>query len=92
MYIQCIYGGGQHDHEDPEVGGNSLGLRIPKSLAEGAQVREGTTVDLALDKGRLIVRPTTGRTYQLKDLLAGVTRDNIHGEIPTGGPVGKEVW
>ena len=72
--------------------GNSLGLRIPKSLAEGAEVMEGTAVDLALDEGRLIVRPTSGRTYQLKDLLAGVNRDNIHGEIPTGAPVDKEAW
>ena len=28
----------------------------------------------------------------LDTLLAGVTKDNIHPEINTGPPVGKEVW
>jgi antitoxin MazE len=28
----------------------------------------------------------------LEQLLAGVTEDNIHEEIDTGNPVGKEIW
>jgi antitoxin MazE len=72
--------------------GNSLGLRIPKSLAEGAHVREGTTVYLALDKGRLIIKPTGEKVFKLDDLLANVTKENVHDEITTGGPVGKEAW
>jgi antitoxin component of MazEF toxin-antitoxin module len=31
-------------------------------------------------------------TYQLDDLLKGITKDNIHGEIDFGRPEGKEVW
>ena len=72
--------------------GNSLGLRIPKSLAEGAHVREGSTVYLALERGRLIVEPAVEETYKLEDLLAQVTEENIHVEIQTGPPVGKEAW
>jgi antitoxin MazE len=72
--------------------GNSLGLRIPKSLAEGVHVREGTTVYLALDKGRLIIKPTGEKVFKLDDLLANVTKENAHDEITTGGPVGKEAW
>jgi antitoxin MazE len=36
--------------------GNSLGLRIPRSIAAEAQVQEGATVDLSVDSGRLVVR------------------------------------
>ena len=37
--------------------GNSLGLRIPKSFAAEAQVEEGTTVDMSVQNGRLLLRP-----------------------------------
>lgn len=72
--------------------GNSLGLRIPKSVAEGAHVREGSTVYLAVEKGRIVVEPAKEETCKLEDLLAKVTEENIHGEIQTGPPVGKEAW
>ena len=57
--------------------GNSLGLRIPKAVARGAQVREGTTVMLAVSNGRLIVAPVQPRAYDLETLLARVTRKNL---------------
>ena len=72
--------------------GNSLGLRIPKGVARGARVREGTTVTLAVSNGRLVVAPLETRGYELEDLLAGVTRKNLHAAVDTGDPVGRERW
>ena len=72
--------------------GNSLGLRIPKGVARGARVREGTTVTLAVSNGRLVVAPLETRGYELEALLAGVTRKNLHAAVDTGGPVGRERW
>jgi antitoxin MazE len=72
--------------------GNSLGLRIPKSFAEQAGVEAGSEVDLAVEDGELIVRPARRPRYDLKRLLGGVTARNIHREIDTGQPVGREVW
>lgn len=73
--------------------GNSLGLRISKVLAEHAHIRDGTRVDVRLEEGRLVVAPLRARKkYRLEDLLAHVTPENLHGETPTGGPVGKEDW
>ena len=43
--------------------GNSLGLRIPRSFAAEAQVKEGATVDLSVENGRLLVRPLRIRKY-----------------------------
>ena len=72
--------------------GNSLGLRIPRSLALEARVEEGATVDLSVENGRLLVRPVRVRTYSLRRLLRKVTRRNLHREVPTGEPVGREAW
>ena len=72
--------------------GNSLGLRIPKSFAEQVGVQAGSEVDLAIENGELIIRPARTRRYDLKQLLRGVTAKNIHREIDTGEPVGREAW
>ena len=72
--------------------GNSLGLRIPRSLAIEADVEAGSTVDLAIQDGGLIIRPVRGPRYSLEDLLEGVNAGNLHDEITTGEPVGREAW
>lgn len=72
--------------------GNSLGLRIPRSFAAEAQVEEGASVDLSVENGQLLVRPLRNRKYSLNALLRKVSRRNLHGEISTGGAVGREVW
>jgi antitoxin component of MazEF toxin-antitoxin module len=38
----------------------------------------------------MIVEPT--KEYSLDDLLACVTKKNIHTEVDFGAPQGKEVW
>lgn len=72
--------------------GNSLGLRIPKSFAEEVRVAEGSVVDLSMEDGNLVIKATKTDEVDLKDLLDGITDDNIHGEIDTGDAVGGEVW
>ena len=72
--------------------GNSLGLRIPKAFAEEASVDEGSTVDLSVRNGLLVIRPVRRRRYELAELLAGVEEGNLHGEISTGEPRGRESW
>ncbi|RME28832.1 MAG: AbrB/MazE/SpoVT family DNA-binding domain-containing protein [Deltaproteobacteria bacterium] len=72
--------------------GNSLGLRIPKSFAKEAGIREGSAVDISFEEGRLVIRPIRAPRYELKDLLARIRKNNLHEEIPTGDPVGREAW
>ena len=72
--------------------GNSLALRIPKSFALNANLRQDELVDISIDKERIIITPIGEKEYSLDDLLAGVSEDNLHGEIDTGVPVGKEIW
>jgi antitoxin MazE len=71
--------------------GNSLGLRIPQSFAIQAHVAVGTAVDIAVEKGNLIVRPVH-QQYRLSDLLKGIAAKNLHAAVATGARVGREVW
>jgi len=72
--------------------GNSLALRIPKSFAAESNIEEGSPVNLSVVEGRIIVEPLFEPAYDLDELLSRVTKRNVHAEIETGAPVGKEVW
>ena len=72
--------------------GNSLAIRIPKSFAKQIKIDQGSFIDLSTTDGKLIAKPLNEREYSLDQLLAGVTRQNIHTEIDTGNATGKEVW
>ena len=69
--------------------GNSLGIRIPKSLALKVGLEEGTEVDLDIEDGHLVIKP---KSTTLDELLSQITPENVHTEIPTGEPQGREVW
>jgi antitoxin MazE len=72
--------------------GNSLGLRIPRAFASEAQVEDGSIVDVSVENGCLQIRPIRSRRFLLRELLKGVNRQNLHTEISSGGPVGREAW
>jgi antitoxin MazE len=72
--------------------GNSLAVRIPKPLAEDAQVKEGTVLNLAVSGGKVVAAPVRKRKLSLRQLLAKVSRKNLHAEADSGPPVGREVW
>ena len=71
--------------------GNSLALRIPKSFALNANIKQDELVDISIDKEKIIITPIVPKEYSLDELLASVTEDNLHGEFDTGVPVGKEI-
>ena len=69
--------------------GNSLGVRIPRPLAERAGITEGTPIVLEIAEDAIVIRR---KRYSLEALLAQVTPENLHGEVDTGHPVGREAW
>lgn len=71
--------------------GNSLAIRIPRGFAEQLKIEHGSEVDLLLDHDHLIMMPSR-RRVSLSTLLSQVTKENIHGEVTTGEPTGREVW
>ena len=72
--------------------GNSLALRIPKSFAVESNIEQGSTVEMSLESGKIIVFPVAEQEFSLDKLLAKVTAENLHGETDTGSSVGKEAW
>jgi antitoxin MazE len=72
--------------------GNSLALRIPKSVAVEAGLCANTTVELSLVEGTLRVKPVAQQPVLLDELLKGITDDNLPGEWDTGPAIGMEVW
>ena len=72
--------------------GNSLALRIPKSFAQEAGLKEQSAVELSVVDGKLVVARELRAPYALKELLEQVTPDNLHGQVDTGQAVGGEAW
>ena len=88
MYIQCRY---MATTTQLSKWGNSLGLRLPKSVAREVQLDEGDTVQVSVDNGTIVIRPSRPR-YSLDDLGRRITPKNRHVESNWGGPLGDEVW
>jgi antitoxin MazE len=72
--------------------GNSLALRIPKAFAADLGLAQDTPVELSLEDGNLVIRPSSTQRYELSSLLTHVTEANVHGEQSYGDAVGSEEW
>ncbi len=72
--------------------GNSLALRTPRPLAADASLKENSTVELSVCRGKLIVTPSVTPRVEQANLLSKVTKENLHGEADTGPAMGSEAW
>ncbi len=72
--------------------GNSIALRIPKSFANQTSIKSGSSVDLSINDGKLIIEPLTQDNYDLKTLLSEIKETNLHKEYLSDIPKGKELW
>lgn len=74
--------------------GNSLAVRIPRTLADQAGLSEGAPFVFRVhEDGLTIARKTRKkRKYTLEELVAKITPENRHELIDWGPPVGKEIW
>jgi len=72
--------------------GNSMAVRIPKSVAQAAKLRPGDHLELAVEgSGVVTIRKKKGAA-SLKDLLHGMTSANLHGESDWAVSAGEEQW
>jgi len=71
--------------------GNSLAIRIPKPFALEVGLEQNSLVAVSVSEGKLILEPVKP-SYSLEELLAQVTKDNLHQEVETGLSVGNEAW
>jgi antitoxin MazE len=71
--------------------GNSLALRIPRSVAAETKLEYGSSVEVSVEGGSMVVRPSPA-AVDLKALLKKVRKNNLHGEVSSGRRKGREAW
>ena len=64
--------------------GNSLAVRIPKSFAGELGLASGGTVEIKKVSGMLTISPVRKRKATLRDMLSGITKENLHTETDFG--------
>ena len=69
--------------------GASLAVRIPKPIAEQWGVQEGSAIEIVPRGDQVVLRK---KTYDLADMLAHITPDNLHPEQDSGPAQGGEDW
>ena len=70
--------------------GNSLGVRIPKSVIEKANLDENSEVEIENKDGAIIIFPRQ-KKQSLSNLLSKITKNNLHKEDDFETE-GNEVW
>jgi antitoxin MazE len=70
--------------------GNSASVRIPAAVMAASRLMIDQSVDVREEGGRIVIEPV--REDELEALLAGMTPDNLHGEVSFGPPVGQEAF
>jgi antitoxin MazE len=71
--------------------GNSLGIRVPKAVADQLDLKSGTEVEFDTAGGVLTIRPKRRRKHTLASLLAQVKGPNPHKELMNDAPRGREL-
>lgn len=71
--------------------GNSLGIRLPKAIAEQLKLTSGTEVEFDTGGGVLTIRPIRPRKYKLADLLDHARGPSPHRQLMNDAPRGREL-
>jgi antitoxin MazE len=72
--------------------GNSLAVRIPKSVADEAKLREGDRLMIEVEAQGAVALKAIDKPETLEELIAKITPENLHKEQAWGEPVGAEKW
>jgi len=70
--------------------GNSLAVRLPKNVAEECGITVDSAVEVLRENDVIVIRAVKTK-LSLETLLAQITPENLHSEVPVGKPRGKEL-
>ncbi len=70
--------------------GNSAAVRMPAAVMEAARLHLDDTVDVREEDGRIIIEPLRQR-FDLEEMVAAITTENVHAAVDFGPAVGKEL-
>jgi len=71
--------------------GNSVAVRVPKSIVEKAGVSPRDSFDIEVVRGNIVLKPRLRRDFRLASLVKGITKRNVHEAVEFGPPVGREL-
>ena len=72
--------------------GNSLAVRIPKTVAKKARLRRGDPIELRVSRPGAVEIRSRKPKPTLAQLVRGITPQNRHSETEWGAPRGNELW
>ena len=72
--------------------GNSLAVRLPKSIAKESLLKEGSEVNLGIQGRDVVISLSKKPRYTLKELMKDFDKKKQHKEFDWGKPMGSEVW
>ncbi len=71
--------------------GNSLAVRIPATFCKELDLSVGSPVEIYLENHLLVFKPLK-KKYNLTELMEMVNESNLHYEVDSGKPRGREIW
>ena len=72
--------------------GNSAAVRIPAAIMQATQLLLDEIVEVREEGGCIVIEPVRQKTYDLDELIKGITAKNRHDMVDFGVPQGKEAW
>jgi len=72
--------------------GNSMAVRIPKPVADAAELRPGDVLELAVESPGTVSLRKPSKKLSLADLLKRISPENLHTETDWGDSAGSELW
>ena len=70
--------------------GNSLGLRLPKSMIQELNLADGSEISISEENGKIIIEPEI-KDLSLKELIEGMSVEGIKEQFVEVKPIGKEI-
>jgi len=71
--------------------GNSLGVRLPKSIAEQKSLRAGLGVSVVVKNNQIVLEPEE-EEISLNSMVFKINSENQHSEMDWADAHGKEIW
>jgi antitoxin MazE len=70
--------------------GNSLAVRIPKAIAEGARFHVGDALEIAIGSDGVVQLHRVGKVLTLAQMVDRITPENRYAEVSSGPEIGRE--
>ncbi|WP_037504883.1 AbrB/MazE/SpoVT family DNA-binding domain-containing protein [Sphingobium bisphenolivorans] len=72
--------------------GDSAAIPIPAPIMAAVALRIDQEVEVREEEGRIVIEPVLSPTYNLDELLAGMTSDTFPDPVEFGSSAGNKFW